>query len=171
MVELTVNEKPYNVVEKKRTDREVVLEVDGTEIQLETIPVPGADGSTILLRVGSRVLTSRRALSSDGKTVEAWVNDRPLRVGLVNRQAVLSSSRAKAILSNGPVIVEAPMAGRIVEVKATLGGEVKEGQSLLVLEAMKMENEIAAPRDGRIRDVHVKVGSLVRPGDKLVVLE
>ena len=58
-----------------------------------------------------------------------------------------------------------------MDVRVSLGKEVQEGQSLIILEAMKMENEIAAPRNGRVREVYVHVDSVVKTGDKLIVLD
>ena len=168
-VEVRVNEKPFSILEKMRTENRIVLDVNGTEIELETLP-HRTDPSRMLVRVGSRWLMSKRAIEPHGKNVIVWVNERPLRVELSERGPTVHVG-VKLVQSHGPITVEAPMSGRIVEVRALPGADAKEGQSLIVLEAMKMENEIAAPRDGRVREVHVKVGSLVRPGDKLVVLD
>ncbi len=66
--------------------------------------------------------------------------------------------------------VRAPMPGTILQVKASQGAAVKKGDILVVLEAMKMENEILAPRDGTVAQVAVSKGSTVETGALLVVL-
>ncbi|MGM0652557.1 MAG: biotin/lipoyl-containing protein [Bacillota bacterium] len=66
--------------------------------------------------------------------------------------------------------VKAPMPGSILEVKVSAGEEVKEGDVLLVLEAMKMENELTASQAGTVSEVLVKKGDTVNSGDPLVVL-
>ena len=66
--------------------------------------------------------------------------------------------------------VNAPMPGTILDVKVSQGQAVKKGDILLILEAMKMENEILAPQDGSIAQVHVSKGASVNSGDVLVVL-
>lgn len=66
--------------------------------------------------------------------------------------------------------VEAPMPGSIISVAVKPGDTIGEGAVLLVLEAMKMENEITAPRGGTIRAVHVRTGDTVGSGDLLVEL-
>lgn len=66
--------------------------------------------------------------------------------------------------------VKAPMPGSVLEVKVSVGDEVKEGDVLLVLEAMKMENELTASQAGSVSEVLVKKGDTVNSGDPLVVL-
>ena len=70
----------------------------------------------------------------------------------------------------GAVAVTAPMPGKILGVKAYAGQAVKRGQVLLILEAMKMENEIVAPQDGTVATINVAVGDSVEPGATLATL-
>ena len=77
--------------------------------------------------------------------------------------------RAKAG-SSGPTNVHAIIPGVVVAVSVTPGDEVTAGQQLLVVEAMKMQNELRAPRAGRVEQVAVGAGSRVEVGDLLLVL-
>ena len=70
----------------------------------------------------------------------------------------------------GAVTVSAPMPGNVLDVKVAAGAAVKAGDVLLILEAMKMENEIVAPQDGTVAGVHVSKGATVDSGDVLVSL-
>lgn len=70
----------------------------------------------------------------------------------------------------GAVAVNAPMPGTILDVKVGAGTAVKAGDVLVILEAMKMENEIVAPQDGTVAAVNVKKGDSVNSGDVLVSL-
>ena len=70
----------------------------------------------------------------------------------------------------GSVKVNAPMPGKVVAVKANVGDAVKKGQVILVLEAMKMENDIVAPEDGTVASVNVAVGSAVEAGETMATL-
>ena len=70
----------------------------------------------------------------------------------------------------GAVAVTAPMPRKILGVKASAGQAVKRGQVLLILEAMKMENEIVAPQDGTVATINVAVGDSVEPGATLATL-
>jgi biotin carboxyl carrier protein len=72
--------------------------------------------------------------------------------------------------SEGAIIIKAPMPGTIVETKVSVGENVKKGQTLILLEAMKMENEIVSPQDGIIASIIVKKGFSVEANDILVTL-
>jgi len=71
----------------------------------------------------------------------------------------------------GPARLLAPMPGRIVRVLAEPGQEVAAGQGLVVMEAMKMENELRSPRAGRLAEVRAREGQTVETGALLVVVE
>jgi biotin carboxyl carrier protein len=81
----------------------------------------------------------------------------------------LSKNRRTLVEKKGAVL--SPMPGKVVLVKAKIGAEVKVGDPLCILQAMKMENEIVAPRNGLVKEVKVDEGSIVRKGDILVVIE
>lgn len=67
--------------------------------------------------------------------------------------------------------VNAPMPGTILDVKASVGDTVAEGQVLMVLEAMKMENDIVAPKAGKVSAISVKKGDSVNSGDALAYIQ
>jgi len=71
----------------------------------------------------------------------------------------------------GPGAVASPIAGTVLEVKCKVGESVRQGQDLLVIEAMKMETSIAAPAAGTIKAVHVAAGDAVRENQVLVDLQ
>jgi biotin carboxyl carrier protein len=70
----------------------------------------------------------------------------------------------------GPARLTAPMPGRILRLLAAAGAEVAAGQGLLVIEAMKMENELRAPQSGRLRELLVREGEAVEAGALLAVV-
>ncbi len=73
--------------------------------------------------------------------------------------------------TSGPAEVTAVMPGRVVKLLVEEGQEVAEGQGLLILEAMKMENEVAAPRAGIVQELPVSAGQAVEGGQTLALIE
>ena len=76
---------------------------------------------------------------------------------------------AAAPLAAGEV-VKSPMPGNILKINVAQGQAVKEGDTLIVLEAMKMENDVVAPRDGTVAQIVVTKGAVVETGSPLVIL-
>ena len=97
----------------------------------------------------------------DGRTIAATVNGN--RTGRAS-----ADSRTRA---HGEQSVVAPMPGRVVRVLVAPGDAVAERQGVVVVEAMKMENELRAPKAGRVKDVAVDAGDSVDAGRVLVVIE
>ena len=81
------------------------------------------------------------------------------------------AEKKEVVVSEGSELVSAPMPGTILSVNVNEGDQVKAGDILLILEAMKMENEILAPKDGKISSIGVSQGTSVNTGDKLVVID
>jgi biotin carboxyl carrier protein len=103
--------------------------------------------------------------------VDGWrfvVEVEPARRALLRERARRS---AEAASHGGPAEVRAVIPGRVVAVAVVEGDPVAAGGELLVVEAMKMQNEVRSPRDGVVRRVAVGVGESVELGDLLVVIE
>jgi biotin carboxyl carrier protein len=71
----------------------------------------------------------------------------------------------------GPRAVKAPMPGRVVRVLAAIGEDISEQQGIVVIEAMKMQNELKAPKAGRVARIAVSVGDAVAANEVLAVIE
>ena len=84
--------------------------------------------------------------------------------------AAPAAAVAPAVVAEGDTPVNAPMPGKIVKIVAETGKAVKKGDVVLILEAMKMQNEITAPVDGKLKSVNVAAGQSVKPGDVLAVI-
>jgi biotin carboxyl carrier protein len=92
-----------------------------------------------------------------------------LKGGLGRRTRDLNASAAGRGV--GPQFILAPMPGRVLRVLVNAGDEIKARQGLVVVEAMKMENELRSPKAGRVKDVAVTPGTSVEAGRVLVVIE
>jgi len=130
------------------------------------------------------VLLPQRAQLSvrvDGRVVDLTTEGTPPEVGAVasghrsyvrvESERMRSAAQAKkATAGGGDKIVRSPMPGRVVKVLVSKGDVVEPGQGLLVLEAMKMENEVRARVAGTVGEVHVATGIAVDGNAKLVTL-
>jgi biotin carboxyl carrier protein len=106
------------------------------------------------------------ALLGDG---EISVNGRAFRVQAFDPRSL--RGRKAAGLTEGRQTVAAPMPGRVIRVLVEAGQEVEAGQGLIVVEAMKMQNEMKSPQAGRVVEVKAVAGATVSAGDVLVVIE
>ena len=84
--------------------------------------------------------------------------------------AAPKAAAPKATGAAGSVKIEAPMPGKILGIKANVGDAVKKGQVIMILEAMKMENEIVAAQDGTVASINTSVNAAVEAGDVLATL-
>lgn len=77
---------------------------------------------------------------------------------------------APAVVAAGDTPLTAPMPGKVSKIVAKAGDVVKKGDVILMLEAMKMQNEIAAPVDGTVKSINVNVNENVKPGQTMAVI-
>jgi biotin carboxyl carrier protein len=157
--------------------------VDGRSLRVE---VKGRDGR-YAVTIGDRQLdvdyleTGAQFVSLlvEGKSYDVALEARPtgysvaLPAGVVDveLQAAARGDGAAAHAALGPARLNAPMPGKIVRLLAAPGDEVLAGQGIVVMEAMKMENELRAPRAGRLREIRVAEGQAVESGALLALLE
>jgi biotin carboxyl carrier protein len=90
---------------------------------------------------------------------------------LTEREWRLQKVAPRHVVHTGELTVNSPMPGLVKSVLVAAGDTVAQGQRLLVLEAMKMENDIASPRAGHVKAVHVEAGAVVESGKPLVSIE
>ncbi len=131
---------------------------DGTPVRVVTI---GGDTHRVVVR--RRLGRGRYLLWIDGFTYEVEALDERAR-------AIRDLSAAAALVA-GPSPLVAPMPGLIVRVHVSPGDEVSVGQALVVMEAMKMENELRATAPGRVKVVRTSVGAAVEKGATLIEME
>ncbi len=138
--------------------------VDGRPTEVDVVPV----GGQLSVRV-------------DGQVVDLTTEGTPPEIGAVasghrsyvrvESERMRSAEQAKKTsTAGGDKVVKSPMPGRVVKVLVAKGDIVEAGQGLLVLEAMKMENEVKARVAGTVADVHVAPGTAVEGSAKLVTL-
>lgn len=82
-----------------------------------------------------------------------------------------TSRRSRASVGSGRQSIAAPMPGKVVRVLVNVGDTVEAGEGLIVVEAMKMQNEMKAAHPGKVSEIRVQAGQTVAAGDTLVILE
>ena len=136
------------------------VSVDGAEFELSAEPLP--DGRV-------------RLTGADGGTVAEVTPAGARRFVRLGTLEFVLEREAGPRRTTGPghhgAGLEAPMPGVITKVLVVVGDEVKKGQPLVALEAMKMEHMVRAPRDGRVKRVSASPGTMVQSGAELVELE
>ncbi len=103
--------------------------------------------------------------------VRVRVRDSVFPIEILDEKKLRMRRAAGKFTVEGKQTLTAPMPGKIVRVLVKLGDEVKEGQGLVVVEAMKMENELRSPKDGKLVELHVKEGQAVEGNAKLCAVE
>ncbi len=94
-----------------------------------------------------------------------------IEIEQINESDITTSTPKPATTPSEGEKIASPMPGTILNIHVNAGDMVKEGQILMILEALKMENEIMAPRDGKIASIHVSKGASVESGTLLCVME
>jgi biotin carboxyl carrier protein len=144
---IVVDGEPHDVAAERTGEFGLTLAADSGPRSREVNVAPGAGGGELLVVFG-------------GRTVPVVVDGRRRR-----------TSGDAGAHHDGEQAIVAPMPGRVVRVLVAPGDTVARRQGVVVVEAMKMENELGAPRAGRVKEVGVSPGTLVEAGRVLVVIE
>jgi biotin carboxyl carrier protein len=169
MTKVTIGGRSYEVLVHGNT-----VVVDGHEFPIK-VRDDVAYHTVTAGGVQYRVTLPAESARFSGMTVE--VDHRPMvleyegSIGAGTQRPARRSATPRAPRAAVKGGIAAQIAGRIITVRVKAGDEVKAGEVLLLLEAMKMENEIKAPADGTIKEVLVKDGDRVSEGDTLLVIE
>ncbi len=107
----------------------------------------------------------------NGDEVGVLVRGQVTRVDVADERRLRLRAGTAGFSAEGKQLIVAPMPGKVVKVLVKVGDEVKQGQGLVVVEAMKMENELKSPKDGKVVELFAKEGATVENNAKLVVVE
>jgi biotin carboxyl carrier protein len=146
----------------------IFAEIDGREYQLEArASRPGLH----LLMAEGRVYECRVDAGAGRQgTAEVHIGSRAYNVTLVDSKRLRGGHSAGANV-DGTVQIVAQMPGKVVRVLVEQGAKVEAGDSILVVEAMKMQNEMKSPRAGTVTTLRARVGETVKAGEVLAVIE
>jgi biotin carboxyl carrier protein len=148
-----------------RTGDRLAVSVDG---RLHQVDAARTDAHTVSLIVDAATYNATIAPGADGSLV-VLVGAVPVIVRLNGRGRGRRKSGSAA--GSGPLRLAAPMPGKVVRILVKVGDAVRTRQPVVVVEAMKMENELRADRDGTVAEIHAREGMLVEAGALLVVIQ
>jgi len=163
--EVSIDGKSYRV-ELKRGELGYACRVDGREVELESVSV---EREVLWLLLGGRSWEVRRQAQADG-AMHLVVRGRRYAADVRDPRA-FRGRRAAAEAGDGPLRLVSPMPGKVVRVLKAEGAPVEAGEGVVVVEAMKMQNEIRSPRKGVVRKILVAAGTAVNAGEGLAEVE
>jgi acetyl/propionyl-CoA carboxylase alpha subunit len=138
--------------------------LDGREVEVDAVL---ARPDVLSLRIGNQAYEVK--CERVGGDLHLWVGS--MRFAAEVRDPRSLRGRVRAVDDHGPKKLTAPMPGKIVRVLVSQGDEVETGAGVLVVEAMKMQNEIKSPKKGTIQKILVSEGAAVNAGDVLAIVE
>ncbi len=166
ILEVTVGKKgKAHRLEIGKSDAGWKCQLDGTSVAIDAVS-PRPD--VISLIVAGRSYEIKR--EQTGSDLKMWVGSVCLPVEVRDPRSLRSRLKAGGD-AKGPVKIIAPMPGRVVRVLVDENQEVEAGQGVLVVEAMKMQNEIKSPKKGLVKKISTSAGTAVNPGDVLATIE
>jgi len=161
LFDATVDGRTLRVEVRAANGRYAVV-VDGRPLQVDLVEAGGAFASLLVDGHSHEV-----AFEPQPGGLRVHLRDDVVAVGLADAASGAASPLRRA---SGPARVLAPMPGRVVRLLVAPGADAEAGQGLLVIEAMKMENELKAPRGGRVLELAVREGQAVEAGALLLVI-
>ncbi|MGH9898935.1 MAG: biotin/lipoyl-containing protein [Pyrinomonadaceae bacterium] len=153
-------------------DDSLKVSIDNRKYEIDlSLPEP----NVYLMQVEGRVFEfSVRHLADNGIAVYrrgGQCSNRDFHVVISDPRSLRSNKFVQQQEMQGAIQVRAPMPGKVVRLLINVGSEVSQGQSLIVVEAMKMQNEIKSPKKGHVIEVLVNEGSTVNSNELLIVIE
>jgi len=162
--DVTIDEKNYRL-ELERVDGVWQCRLDGREIQMDAV-LARRDVLSVLIE-GKAYEIKRERTATD---LHLWVGSARYAAELRDPRS-LRSRKSSAGDQKGAKKLIAPMPGKVVRVLLRERSEVQAGQGILVMEAMKMQNEIKSPKTGVVQKIVAGEGTAVNAGDVLAVVE
>jgi len=143
-----------------------LLTINGARHLVDAVPL---DHGAVSLLIDGRSYDVE--LDEVGDEVQVLVDGQVVAVDVADERALRLRAGAASFTVTGKVTLTAPMPGKVVRVLVAPGAAVTEGQGLVVVEAMKMENELKSPKAGKVIEVFAKEGSAVEANAKLLTVE
>ncbi|HEY8209934.1 MAG TPA: DUF2118 domain-containing protein [Myxococcaceae bacterium] len=165
LAKVSGDDAPKHVDIEMLAEGRYAVTLDGHRHEVDALPLPGAVG---MLIDGESFSVE---FEEHGDEVAVLVRNQVTRIDVADERRLRLRAGAAQFKVEGRQVVCAPMPGKLVKVLVKVGEEVKEGQGLAVVEAMKMENELKSPKNGKVVELLVPEGSAVENNARLIVVE
>ncbi len=159
-----LGDEEFALIVRRGKDSGYLISIDGEEYHLD-LTEPESNLYSVLVGDESFEVVVRL----QGEMVNVDIAGRRYEVGIEDPTTALT--RGSRLSADGIQVVRSVMAGRILQILVTKGAQVSQGDPLVVIEAMKMENEIRSPKDGTITDIHISPGQTVEAGTHLLTVD
>ncbi len=157
----TINDKKFEI----EIRQDGTLWLNGQQRHVDFLPLGTSLFSIIMETTSHEVVVDER----EGQ-YELMMNGRLFTGTVMDERTQLLSRRAGLDVDSGEITIRAPMPGLIVAIPVHEGQEVKAGDTVIILESMKMQNELKSPRDGTVQRISVATGQTVEQKKVLVTL-
>jgi len=154
----------FALIVRRDKDSGYIVSIDGEEYRLD-LTEPETNLYSVLVGEESFEVVVR----PEGELINVDIAGRRYEVTIEDPTTALT--RGTRFSAEGVQVVRSIMAGRILQIMVTEGAKVSQGDPLLVIEAMKMENEIRSPKDGTVTQVHVSPDQTIESGADLLTVE
>jgi biotin carboxyl carrier protein len=161
--DVAIDGKNYRL-ELERSEGRWSCRLDGRAIEVDAVL---ARPDVLSLRIGNKAYEVK--CERVGSDQHLWVGS--VRYSAEVRDPRSFRGRARTADEQGPKKLTAPMPGKVVRILAAQGAEIEAGAGVLVVEAMKMQNEVKSPKKGTVQKIVVAEGAAVNAGDVLAIVE
>ena len=143
------------------------VDINGSSMRIDLVPVDG--DTTYSLLIDGRSYTA--TLLEASETCRVMIEGAEYEFTVEPEELARLRSEVQRKRHADIEQIKAPMPGRVIAIEVEVGDAVESGQSIIIVEAMKMENELRAHVAGKVKEIRVNTGASVNKGDVLVVLE
>jgi biotin carboxyl carrier protein len=163
LYDVTIDGKNHRL-ELNRAGQTWLCRLDGRELEVDAVLIrPGI----LSLRIGNLAYEIKSERAENG--LQLWIGSACFAAEVRDPRSLSSRSRARE--DQGPRRITASMPGKVVRLLVQAGDSIEAGMGIVVVEAMKMQNEIKSPKNGKVEKILVSPGTAVNAGDVLAIIQ
>ncbi len=154
-------------IDLRKADGKIFAQVDGRHYEIESSEV---EPNVYLFKLDGKIFECHTIAADKPGVTKVRVGTDDFEIKLTDPKRLRGSASLDADV-NGIANITTAMPGKVVRILTEIGAEIKQGEGVIVVEAMKMQNEMKSPKDGIVREIRFAEGATVNAGDVLAVIE